>query len=142
MRKALFDILRGRFAPGSRFLDLYAGSGAVGLEAASQGFVVSMVEADAKAAATIRAAVRKSKLNVQVFAEPVEDFISRTDQDFDVIFLDPPYQHDLAEAFNQVLRSGRLNPGGLTIIQHPRTQVFPFGELRIYGSNAFTLVEG
>lgn len=142
MRKALFDILRGRFPPGSTFLDLYAGSGAVGLEAASQGFVVSMVEADAQAAVAIRAAARKSKLNVRVFAEPVEDFISRAGQDFDVIFLDPPYRHDLAEAFHQVLRSGRLNPGGLTVIQHPRTQVFPFGELRIYGSNAFTLVEG
>lgn len=142
MRKALFDILRGRFELGSRFLDLYAGSGAVGLEAASQGFVVSMVEADANAVAAIRAAARKSKLTVQVFAEPVEQFLSCTGAGFDVIFLDPPYHHDLAAAFSQVLRSGRLNPGGLTIIQHPRTQVFPFGELRIYGSNAFTLVEG
>lgn len=142
MRKALFDILRGRFALGSTFLDLYAGSGAVGLEAASEGFMVSMVESDAQAAAAIRAAARKSKLNVQVFAEPVAQFLSCADEGFDVIFLDPPYHHDLAEAFNQVLRSGRLNPGGLTVIQHPRSQIFPFGDLRIYGSNAFTLVEG
>ena len=141
IRKALFDILRGRFPPGSFFLDLYAGSGAVGLEAASQGYIVSAVESDAKAAAAIRAVARKSQLLVQVFAETAEQFLNR-ERCFDVIFLDPPYHDDLTAALSQVLRSGRLNPGGLTVIQHPKSQIFPFGELRVYGSNALTLVEG
>ncbi|MCV4861613.1 RsmD family RNA methyltransferase, partial [Escherichia coli] len=49
LRKALFDYLRLRYPARGAFLDLYAGSGAIGLEAASEGFDVTLVEIDRQA---------------------------------------------------------------------------------------------
>jgi 16S rRNA (guanine966-N2)-methyltransferase len=49
VRKSLFDILKV-YAQGSSFLDLYAGAGGVGLEAASRGFEVTMIELNSKSA--------------------------------------------------------------------------------------------
>jgi len=108
-REALFSSLEadlGAFA-GVRFLDLYAGSGAVGLEAASRGAAaVTLVEHD-------RATARVLKANVEVVGTPVVQvrvadvraFVvtANDDRPYDVAFLDPPY--DVThEAVDTVLR--------------------------------------
>lgn len=95
-REGLFSTLvslRGSLEQ-SRFLDLYAGSGAVGLEAASRGAAaVLMVERDPKALRAMRANVEAIGLGeVVVRAEPVDRLLGETpDAPFDVVFADPPY---------------------------------------------------
>jgi 16S rRNA (guanine966-N2)-methyltransferase len=100
-REALFSTIEAliRSFAGARVLDLYAGSGAVGLEALSRGADhVLLVESDARAAKTIRdnaAAIGLAGADVR--AEPVERVVAAgaSGSPYGVAFLDPPY--DLAD---------------------------------------------
>lgn len=105
VREAMFSSLTALDAvTGSRVLDLYAGSGALGLEAASRGAkTVVMVEKDAQAA---RIAQANAKLvhaalsgvdsrNITVVKSSVLAFLGGCSDQFDLVFVDPPY--DLGE---------------------------------------------
>lgn len=96
MREGLFSTLTAMHGPltDARFLDLYAGSGAVGLEALSRGAIhVLLVESDRRAAATITANAAAVDLpGAQVRTVPVERLVTvGPDQPYDVVFADPPY---------------------------------------------------
>lgn len=106
VREAVFNALEARDAIRDyRVLDLYAGSGALGLEAASRGArVVTLVENGFAASQTCRknaAAVQKAApqgaaLTITVSNQAVQSFLAATPDGFDLVFLDPPY--DLGEA--------------------------------------------
>ena len=96
VREALFSAVDA--ALGSlhalRFLDVYAGSGAVGLEARSRGAgVVTLVEHDRRTAAVIRANAATLELGqVEVLVVPADRALSQPPRaPYDVVFLDPPY---------------------------------------------------
>lgn len=96
VREAMFASLTADFGSfaGLAFLDLYAGSGAVGLEALSRGASpVLLVESDRRAVQTIRANVRTVGMpGVSVRQSTVAKFVeSPADTQYDVVFLDPPY---------------------------------------------------
>ncbi|REF30608.1 16S rRNA (guanine(966)-N(2))-methyltransferase RsmD [Calidifontibacter indicus] len=98
VREALFARLEHLDAlHGASTLDLYAGSGALGLEAASRGASrVVLVERDRKAAAVAGRNVRDLGLaGVSVRAEAVERVVAAPGEPFDLVFIDPPY--DLGE---------------------------------------------
>lgn len=141
LRKALFDYLRSRLKERGRFLDLYAGSGAVGLEAASEGFEVVLVERDPEALRTIRANALRARLQVDLEGVSVERFLRehRGERSYQVAFMAPPYAADLLKSFEALLEADVVAPGGLCILQHPTSLELP-GERRVYGSNAFTVV--
>jgi 16S rRNA G966 N2-methylase RsmD len=144
LRKALFDYLRLRYPRRGRFLDLYAGSGAVGLEAASEGFEATLVEKDQEAIALIKENARRAGLPVRVVPLPVEVFLREAQargERYTVAFMAPPYALDLPALFQALLESGLVEPGGLYILQHPKDLYLPMGERRVYGENALTLVE-
>ena len=111
VREAMFSALDARDAlRGTRVLDLYAGSGALGLEAASRGArIVTLVENSFGAAqmcrknadAVLRMAPKKSgphdaALKVNVSTQAVQSFLAGTKDGFDIVFIDPPY--DLSDA--------------------------------------------
>ncbi len=144
LRKALFDLLRLRYPQRGRFLDLFAGSGAVGLEAASEGFEATLVEKDPEAVRLLKENLRRTGLRARIIPSPVEVFLPQAQargERYTVVFLAPPYPMDLAQVFAQVLASGLAEPGGLYILQHPKDLHLPMGERRVYGENALTLVE-
>lgn len=144
LRKALFDYLRLRYPKRGRFLDLYAGSGAVGLEAASEGFEATLVEKDLEAVALLRENLRRTGLKARIVPLPVEVFLLEAKakgESYTVAFMAPPYPMDLAQAFQALLESGLVEEGGLYILQHPKSLHLPMGERRVYGENALTLVE-
>ena len=99
LRETLFNVLAPRME-GARFLDLYAGSGAVGIEAASRGAAtVVLVERAEPALKVLRANLEKLGLRaaIRVEAVPVAAFLRRVRPEsaamqFDVVFLDPPYE--------------------------------------------------
>jgi len=96
---------------GAIVLDLFAGSGAVGLEALSRGAEgVVLVESDQRAAAVIRANVAAVGLpGATVVTAKVESYLQRPpDHPFDVVFLDPPY--DLPAADVRVLLGALADP--------------------------------
>jgi len=94
VRGALFNVL-GQFFEGGRVLDLYAGTGALALEALSRGCQQAVcVESDRRAAECIRknAAACGVAARVEVRCEPVERALPRLPAGaFDLVFLDPPY---------------------------------------------------
>ncbi|RIH89353.1 Ribosomal RNA small subunit methyltransferase D [Meiothermus luteus] len=144
LRKALFDYLRYRYPNRGRFLDLYAGSGAVGLEAASEGFEVVLVEKDPEAIRCLRENARRARLSVRIEGKPVERYLLEAQQRglrFTVAFMAPPYPHDLVQDFERLRQASVVEPGGLCILQHPAELALLLGERRVYGHNALTIVE-
>ncbi|KGN36714.1 16S rRNA (guanine(966)-N(2))-methyltransferase RsmD [Knoellia subterranea] len=97
VREALFSSLAARDAlSGARVMDLYAGSGALGLEAASRGASdVLLVESDRVAAGVIRDNVKRLGLTAQVLSMTVSSALAGPAQTRDLVFIDPPY--DLGE---------------------------------------------
>ena len=97
VKEALFSILAPRL-PACTFLDLYAGTGQIGLEAASRGAArVDLVEQAAAGLACIRANLQKTHLEamVKVHAGSVErvlNLLLEQGQSYDLIFLDPPWK--------------------------------------------------
>jgi len=122
VREALFSIL-GADVPGSRFLDLFAGSGAVGFEALSRGAdFVAFVEEDTGRAAAISKHLREFAWSDQarVFRLTARKFLTRTEERFDIIFVDPPYGGPLlTEAFRQILLGKILSEDGILVLEHP-----------------------
>lgn len=128
VREALFSALDARDAiRGYRVLDLYAGSGAVGLEAASRGArVVTLVESGyaasqacrRNAAAVQKAAPKSAELTVTVSNQAVQSFLAGTPDGFDLVFLDPPYDLGEAElAANLTALAPLLDPDALVIVE-------------------------
>ncbi len=129
VREALFSALESELGSieGCRFLDLYAGSGAIGLEARSRGASsVTLVEKDARTANVIRANVRGLGFDgVNVVVSSVERLSSRPAPDgpFDVAFLDPPYAlaaPGIATALVDLLGAGWLSAGTLVVAERAR----------------------
>ncbi len=143
LRKSLFDLLSSRRPYGS-FIDLHGGSGAIGLEAASRGYQVTLIEKDARAIRHLEQSARDLGLGVTVRRGDTVALLS-TLPAHDIIFSDPPYAQDIPKLTQQILHSPLMTPGSLLIVQHP-TQIevtAPPGyqaERRVYGSNVLTLI--
>lgn len=124
-REALFSSLESLLGgwPGRRLLDLYAGSGAVGLEALSRGAAAAvLVDSAPKAVAAIRANVETLELaEAEVVAEPVERFVRTSPHlPYDVVFADPPYAlpgAELLAVLADVVRFGYLAPGAVVVVE-------------------------
>jgi 16S rRNA (guanine(966)-N(2))-methyltransferase RsmD len=121
IREALFSSLGD--LRGARVLDLYAGSGAVGLEALSRGALTAvLVESDPRALQTLRANVAAVGLpGARVVAASVSRLLSGPRGDlpgpFEVAFLDPPYTDPVAEALELLLAGGWLAPGAGVVVE-------------------------
>lgn len=148
VRKSLFDLLACHFEQDESFLDLYGGSGAVGLEAASRGFQTTLIERNVAAVRALNANIRQLNLAAQARVLQHDALIYlRQAPTFDVVFVDPPYAQDIPNITEQVLvwggESGRI--AQLLIVQHPiqispQTEYAGFNfERRDYGSNSLSL---
>lgn len=99
VREAIFSALEARDAiDGMHVLDLYAGSGALGLEAASRGAASVMLvdsvirTAKANAARILAQAPKGGDLRIQTTGQPVQAFLDSAVGEWDLVFLDPPYE--------------------------------------------------
>jgi len=126
VRESLFNVLAARldFA-GSSVLDLYAGSGALGLEALSRGADTAVfVEADRRAAAVISenvAALRATGAKVRC-GTVASVLATRTDPPADLVFADPPYEvssADVAAVLAALLDGGWVAPGAVAVVERP-----------------------
>jgi 16S rRNA (guanine966-N2)-methyltransferase len=123
VRKALFDILRQVVAD-SKFLDLYAGTGSIGLEALSRGATsATFVDHFSEATKLINKNVEKlnytGTANVyRMKAEKAIDKFHRRDRRFDIVFLGPPYDQGLAEEALYHLRGKNVvRDGGIVAVE-------------------------
>ena len=117
VRETLFNWL-GQTLYGRTCLDLFAGSGALGFEAASRGAErVVMVETNRTALRALQDNIDKlGCANVSVHGQDALEFVSRDAQQYDVIFLDPPFQSDYLPKLLTVLPQ-RLNEKGVVYVE-------------------------
>jgi len=119
-REGVFSSL-GAAVAGARVLDLYAGSGSLGLECLSRGAAsVVFVERSRAALAALRANVAAVGLGGEVAAEDVSHYLGRADGPFDLAFVDPPYALPLASVEQVLGALVRLLAGGGTVVLHRR----------------------
>ena len=148
-KESLFNILAPQIL-GSRFLDLFAGTGSVGIEALSRGAAdATFVERTASALADIRHNLDATHLaaNAEVIGADVFAYLRGNPVPFDVIFVAPPQWRGLWTRAVQLLdqRPGWLAPDGVIVVQHdpaestdvPLQHLLISGE-RTYGRVRFT----
>ncbi|CUS36359.1 putative Ribosomal RNA small subunit methyltransferase D [Candidatus Nitrospira nitrosa] len=125
VREALFSILGNRL-PHSRFLDLYAGTGAVGIEALSRGADhVTAVESDKDAVKLLQRNKQLCQIGSELTIQPhaVEQFLRRPDQwngPYDVVFADPPYAETtgLSSLLSQSLTGALFAEDAWLVVEH------------------------
>lgn len=109
---------------GADVLDLYAGSGALGLEALSRGAGrATLVEKDPMALAALRANVRALELSAEVVDEAVEDFLSGPPSSYDLVIMDPPYDLHVDPVLTAVLPW--LAPEAVVVVERRTSGTHP-----------------
>ena len=142
MRESLFSILGD--ISGDSFLDLFSGSGVVGIEAASRGAEpVVLVEKDGRKRRTIEENVAFVESRIEVVTMAAEQYLARLQRRFDLVYLDPPFKYgDKAALLQRTDTAEALVPGGLCLLHLPSQEQLPesVGELtlidrRTYGGS-------
>jgi 16S rRNA (guanine966-N2)-methyltransferase len=115
--------------PWPRVLDLYAGSGALGIEALSRGATrVDFVEADARAREALAENLKRTGLarKARIHGMKVEAAISTFRQAYDLILLDPPYGEPALESvFRQLCESALVGASTFVVLEHSRQREVP-----------------
>lgn len=127
VRETLFNWL-GQALHGMACLDLYAGSGALGFEAASRGAGrVVLVERDRASIAALREnAAKLDAQAIEIAAKDASVYLATATERFDVVFLDPPFRQNAhAEALGKLPRL--LKPGARVYVETPQALEAPHG---------------
>lgn len=122
VRNAIFSALQARIDPGARVLDLYAGTGALGIEALSRGAGhCDFVEQDRRTAKLIEENIATLALSSQsrVICAPALRAIGTLEGPYDLVLMDPPYSSkDTPEALRLLVEWGLVAPGGIVVVEH------------------------
>jgi 16S rRNA (guanine966-N2)-methyltransferase len=123
VRGAIFSAL-GDLVIGARVLDLFAGSGAFGIEALSRGAVEAVfVDNHPKSIEAIRLNLVSAKLDGKIIRDDVFRFLQRRKTSFRLVFADPPYakhaedRNFAKELLNRVALAGVVEPDGILVIE-------------------------
>ena len=123
-RSAIFDALYSIIDfEGKAFLDLFAGSGIMGLEAISRGFEESVaIEKDRKTFLNIKANYELLGVSPSVFCADSLKWLKNVSQNFDVIYIDPPYFENLYnESLSLILDNSVLAEDGVLVCEYPQS---------------------
>lgn len=155
VKESLFSVLDGFDAFNGRVLDLFAGTGALGIECLSRGSDwCDFIEARANVAAVIKQNLQITKFSerARIWNMPVERFLGLVDAQtkYAIILLDPPYAMEgIPELVVRVAQQGILAPAGVLVLGHwPRlvmpAQLGPLSLLkhRRIGDSCFSIYEG
>ena len=155
VKAAIFSSL-GEAIFGGRILDLFAGSGALGIEALSRGAASAIfVEHDRESAEAIEKNLSKTKLKGCVRRQDVFDFLGRqsNSEKFQIIFADPPYEKDhRGKSYAETLLNNEtlpqlLEPNGIFVLEKKPTDTIPQTKLwrvlrqKTYGATEVLFLE-
>jgi 16S rRNA (guanine(966)-N(2))-methyltransferase RsmD len=129
LRETLFNVIAAR-VPESRFLDLCAGSGAVGIEALSRGAAhATFVDRSRRSCQLIESNLELCRVPEEqrdIYCSEASEFLRQWDGDlWDVIFFDPPYKEDYLKTLRIVGTSKLLSDNGLLIVEHHHKNDLP-----------------
>ena len=123
MRESVFAVLGG--LQDLAFLDLYSGSGAIGIEAASRGAgSVTFVEMDRKKMSTLKENISIIESATEIISSTAERYLRSTKKKFDIIFADPPFSFKHKETIMD-LSYDSLKEDGLFLIHYPSREILP-----------------
>jgi 16S rRNA (guanine966-N2)-methyltransferase len=153
VREAIFDIL----GPGWNFqkvLDLFAGTGSLGIEALSRGAPEAVFVEQGKGVLTVlRGNVKALGLKSRAWVLPLAvkrgiAVLGERGEGFDLIFMDPPYGKGLVEkTLEEIARRGIITPSGVIVAEHsPREEILPpegliLSQQRRYGDTAVSFFQ-
>jgi 16S rRNA (guanine966-N2)-methyltransferase len=156
VREAIFNLLingkhgdgHGNPVTGARVLDLFAGTGALGLEALSRGASeVTFVDDGAKALALLRANITRLRMEeeTRILRQDARRLPQNPGDPYTLVFLDPPYGKSLGEAaLMTAAKGGWLAPGAMIVWEEDTPPVPPQGfsqiDQRRYGDTLVTLL--
>ena len=112
VRESIFNML-DNLSHGANFLDMFAGSAVMGLEALSRGYRVVELEIDKKAASVIKKNYEKIGKKADII---ICDALKYNGRKFDIIYIDPPYKIDYKPVINKAIEL--LDDYGLIIVEH------------------------
>ena len=119
VKESLFGMIQS-YVGDSRVLDLFAGSGALGLEAISNGAREAyLVDNNIEAIKVIRDNIKNMDDDIKVIKSDYKKFLKETNEKFDIIFLDPPYRKGLmGKALRVIEERDLLKEGGLVVCEY------------------------
>ncbi len=136
-REAIFNMLASMFdVEEASFLDLFAGSGIMAFEAVSRGYQeVVCIEKHAGAWHALQQNIKSLSVDITPLrgdALKMPEKLEGMGKNFDVIFIDPPYQEGLyAEALEQITEFNILKPKGIIILEHPEKLLIDYQAYQI-----------
>ncbi len=148
-REGIFNILQNDFN-NSTVLDLYAGSGSLGIESLSRGAdFVTFIELSTKCSKIIEKNLSKMEVNFTVLVIKVINYISQSNEQFDIIFYDPPFSTSKTEIDNELnIIQNLMNKNSKLVIHRHKSSdqfVYPNGlELyreKNYGQSRITILK-
>lgn len=126
VKESIFNLIQF-YIPGSKVLDLFAGSGALGIEALSRGADEAVfVDVDKASVDVVLKNLANLKFteDVKVYNMPYSDFFKRSNDCFDVIFLDPPYNKGFIEpVLADIVKNKRLSDEGIIMLESDDTDM-------------------
>jgi 16S rRNA (guanine966-N2)-methyltransferase len=144
VREALFSIL-GPAVEGARVLDLYAGSGALGIEALSRGASsATFVDSAPRAVAAVRRNLESLGAEAAVERSDAVSYLKRAGGQFDLVFLDPPYSSAARQAQELSERLPAVLAMDYVIVTEsdkraPLELDFPLADERVYGDTRIAI---
>lgn len=128
VKEGLFNIIQFDIE-GRKILDLFAGTGQLGIECLSRGAVSAVfVDRRADAVKLIRDNLKATSLTdrARVVSGDSMEYLKANRETFDIIFLDPPYEAGLLEpAITHIAKFDILSPHGIIVAEHPANMVLP-----------------
>lgn len=148
VKESVFNIIQFDI-PGRNVLDLFAGSGQMGIECISRGAnSVDFVDADIASVSTVKENLSSCGIVANVFCIDAIKYLTECRKKYDIIFIDPPYDSDLyGKVLEKIELFDILNDGGIIICESRKEYVFdfPFQYLEIgrtyqYGKIKLTMI--
>ena len=126
LRETLFNVIAPRIED-ARFLDLCAGSGAVGIEALSRGASnATFVDRSRRSCTLIESNLKLCRVpeeQWEIYCSEVNEFLKQTDSRWDIIYFDPPYKDDYSRPLE--LSAARVSDNGILIAEHHHKTQLP-----------------
>lgn len=151
VKEALFNILGNSYTWNSvQVLDLFAGTGNISFEFASRGVAhITSVDSHYGCVKFIAQTAEELSMPIISIKNDAQQFLNRTDQQFDIIFADPPYaiaQETLNTMVNTVFSRNLLRDDGVVILEHDKRLKFEahpkFTDERKYGGSTLSFFNG
>lgn len=133
-RESLFNVLANLIDfDGSAFLDVFAGSGIMGFEAASRGFdSVDFIEKDRKTFALLKENAKILGVSAGIFCGDALKLLKTISKTYEVIYVDPPYAMGLYDGVVRIIKEENLlKSGGILVLEHPQSLKIDFNGFEI-----------